>query len=41
MICCGWVLAADREAVLEVLLAMDPPLKPELVTPIMQVGVQV
>jgi hypothetical protein len=33
----GWVLAADPEAGLEALLAMNPPLKPDLVTPIMQV----
>jgi hypothetical protein len=33
----GWVLAADPEAGLEALLAMNPPLKPELVMPIMQV----
>jgi hypothetical protein len=31
------VLAADPEAGLEALLAMNPPLKPDLVMPIMQV----
>ncbi|KAF6257282.1 hypothetical protein COO60DRAFT_26268 [Scenedesmus sp. NREL 46B-D3] len=32
----GWVLGADPEAGLEALLAMNPPLKPDLVMPIMQ-----
>jgi hypothetical protein len=34
----GWVLAADPEAGLEALLAMNPPLKPDLVMLIMQVS---
>jgi hypothetical protein len=40
MVCCGWVLAADPEAGLEALLAVNPPLKPDLVMPIMQVCVK-
>ncbi|WIA17457.1 hypothetical protein OEZ85_014302 [Tetradesmus obliquus] len=32
----GWVLGADPEAGLEALLAMNPPLKPDLVMPVMQ-----
>jgi hypothetical protein len=36
----GWVLAADPEAGLEALLAVNPPLQPDLVMPIMQVGVR-
>ncbi len=36
----GWVLDSDPEAGLEALLAVTPPLQPELVMPLLQVGRQ-